>query len=164
MNRAFARLGAILVLLCCAATCSGQETPDEFPAWLEQRVQAALDAARVLENGKGTSRQKETPSGDDRTTSLVDQSSTTDLVSTALQLIPLSNISGLAPSQQPGSAADASRQGSGSGSVTVTGYSILAALSKRSLTDPKFYAAHTDARRLSFTLGTAASDAATDGT
>ncbi len=148
------------VLLFGAGSCAGQS----FNDWLDQRVRAAIDAAKVLENGKGSSRQKETPSGDDRSTSLVDQSSTTDFLSTALQLIPVSNIGGLTSGQQSGSMADASRQGSGSGSVTVTGYSLLAALSKHSLTDPQFYQDHTGARRLSFTVGTAASDAATDGT
>src|SRR5216684_8088294 len=153
-----------VVLLCTAVPCIGQSVPSNFSEWLNQLVQAALDKAKVLENGKGSSRQKETPSGDDRSVSLVDQSSSTDFLSTAVQLVPVSNISGLAAGQQTGSMADASRQGSGSGSVTVTGYSLLAALSKRSLTDPTFYKEHTNARRVSFTLGTAASDVATDGT
>lgn len=153
-----------IVLLFGGASCAGQSVPTDFNAWLNQRVQAALEAAKVLENGKGASRQKDNPSGDDRSTSLVDESSSTDFFSAALQLIPVSNIGGLVASQQSGSMADASKQGSGSGSVTVTGYSLLAAFSKHSLTDPQFYANHTDARRISFTLGTAASDAATDGT
>src|SRR6267378_4692341 len=153
----------IATVFCSVGACFAQ-SPTTFNDWLNQRVQAALDAAKVQENGKGSSRQKETPSTDDRSTSLVDQSSATDFLSTALQLIPVSNINGLAPGQMPGSSADASKQGTGSGSVTATGYSLIAALSKHALTDPQFYKDHTNARRISFTVGTSASDAATDGT
>jgi hypothetical protein len=157
-------LVVLITIFCSAESCLGQSAATSLSDWLNQRVQAALDAAKVHENGKGASRQKETLSTDDRSTSLVDQSSATDFLSTALQLIPLSNINGLAPGQQTGSTADASKQGSGSGSVTATGYSLVAALSRHSLTDPQFYKDHTNARRVSFTVGTAASDPATDGT
>jgi hypothetical protein len=158
-----------LALVVCAAPCVGQDAPKDFNQWLVERATSLLDTAkvqdaRVQENGKGSSRQKETPSGDDRSTSLVDQSSTSDFFSTAIQFIPVSNISGLVPSQQSGSTASSSQQGSGSGSVTVTAYSLLAALSKQKLIDPTFYKLQTNARRISFTLGTTASDAATDGT
>ena len=149
-----------VTFLLSAAPCDAQV----FNVWLNQRMDTLLQKAQVLENGKGSSRQREAPSGDDRSTSLVDQSSATDFISTAIQFIPVSNIRGAVTGQQPGSMADSSQQGSGSASVTVTGYSLLAALNKRSLTDPQFYKEHTNARRFSFTLGTAASDAATDGT
>ncbi len=149
-----------VIFLFGAAPCDAQV----FNVWLNQRIDTLLQKAQVLENGKGGSRQREAPSGDSRSTSLVDQSSATDFLSTAIQFIPVGNIRGVVTGQQPGSMADSSQQGSGSGSVTVTGYSLLAALSKRGLTDPQFYKEHTNARRLSFTLGTAASDAATDGT
>lgn len=162
--KTYVRIIFLLVVVFSSIGPCFAQSPTTFNDWLNQRVQAALDAAKVQENGKGSSRQKETPSTDDRSTSLVDQSSATDFLSTALQLIPVSNINGLAPAQSPGSTADASKQGTGSGSVTATGYSLIAALSKHALTDPQFYKDHTNARRISFTVGTAASDLATDGT
>ena len=159
-------------LLMALAVLVGVESAlaQDFNQWLTERKdglvaarEAALEAAKVHENGKGSSRQKENPSSDDRSTSLVDETSATDFLSVAFQFVPVSNIEGPVPGQAAGSTAEASQQGSGATSVTVTGYSLLA-LSNRSLTDPQFYASHTDARRFSVTLGTAASDPATDGT
>src|SRR5438067_2903120 len=69
-----------------SVTCPNYTTVDEFVLC---RVRAVLDKDEVGKNGKGVDRQKESPSSDSRSTSLVDQSSATDFISVAASLIPV---------------------------------------------------------------------------
>jgi hypothetical protein len=57
-----------------------------------------------------------------------------------------------------------SSNGAGSTTATASLYALLAALNKVGPTDPQFYKEHVFSRRVSFTVGTAASTQATDGT
>src|SRR3990172_291370 len=107
-------------LLMALAVLVGVESAlaQDFNQWLTERKdglvaarEAALEAAKVHENGKGSSRQKENPSSDDRSTSLVDETSATDFLSVAFQFVPVSNIEGPVPGQAAGSTAEASQQG-----------------------------------------------------
>jgi hypothetical protein len=135
-----------------------------FDSWVQDQVSAALDKQHVGQNGKGVDRQKESPSTDPRSTSLVDQSSATDFFSVAMNLIPVTpGISSLLP-VTPSSGSATGTTSAGSGTATATLYAILAGLNKKSPTDPMFYKAHVDARRVSFTLGTAVSKLETDNT
>src|SRR5258708_18190641 len=54
--------------------------------------------------------------------------------------------------------------GTPTGTATTTLYAVLAALLHKSLIDPEFYRDQRYLRRLSFTVGTAASDKVMDGT
>lgn len=118
-----------------------------FDAWFDKKISDTLDAQQVGQNGKGADKQRESPAGDTRSTSLVDQTSSTDFVSAAVNL---------AAAGQSGAA------GSGSQTVTASLYALLAGLNGNAPTDPRFYADHVNARRASFTIGTAASDPKTD--
>lgn len=139
--------------------------PDTFDLWLQGRIDSAVNKARIGINGKSTTRQIQSPSANDRSTSLVDHSSATDFVSTALNLVPVSgaNTSGTSSGAAAGSTGTNSAGAStGSGTVTATLYSLLAGFNHTSLTDPHFYAAHTPSRQVSFTAGTAQSSPTTD--
>jgi hypothetical protein len=138
--------------------CPNFTTIDEFVLC---QAMAVLDKQQVGQNGKGSDRQKDSPSADARSTSLVDQSSATDFISVAASLIPV------APSLStsgPGSTTGSSQTGTGTGTITSSLYALMAALNKTSPTDPAFYKDHVNARRISFTIGTAASTQATDNT
>jgi hypothetical protein len=113
-------------------------------------------------NGKSASKQQSSPSSNDRSTSLVDQSSATDFVSTALNLIPVGTSA--VTQSTTGASTSQSTAGTGSGTVTASLYSLLAALNKKSITDPDFYKEHTAARAVSITVGTTASNKSTDNT
>ena len=147
---------AAAVLIAAARPASAQT----WDAWVEARIDSRLESRIVAENGKGADRQHESPAGD-RSTSLVDQSSATDFVSLAFNLATvaspqLANVARTAgiPISQP----------AGAQTVTASLYALLAGLNGKNPTDPDFYKRHVDARRMSFTIGTAASDAATDNT
>jgi hypothetical protein len=133
-----------------------------FDAWVQSEIDKTLSKQNVGQNGKGVDRQKESPSTDPRSTSLVDQSSATDFFSVAANVIPVTP--GL--SQFVSSTGSTSGNPGTAGSTTATAslYALLAALNKTSPTDPSFYAKHIFSRRISFTLGTAASTQATDNT
>jgi len=138
--------------------CPNFTTIDEFV--LCQAI-AVLDKQQVGQNGKGSDKQKDSPSADSRSTSLVDQSSATDFISVAASLIPV------APSLSnsgAGSTSGSTQSGTGTGTVTSSLYALMAALNKKSPTDPAFYKDHVNTRRISFTIGTAASTQATDNT
>ena len=154
----------------CVVALSGPLRAQTWDEWLTARTPAAVDRAvgrtQMGINGKSGSKQQNSPSSNDRSTSLVDQSSATDFVSTALSLVPLGTSlqpqgSQGSPASPPGSATST---GTGSGTVTASVYSLLAALSKESLTNPDFYAKHTGARNMSITVGTVVSDKPTDNT
>jgi hypothetical protein len=169
------RAFVIMLLLATSATLRAQVTPpattaapssgcpsfttiDEF---VYCKAMAILDKQQVGQNGRGSDRQKESPSTDPRSTSLVDQSSATDFISVAASLIPVS------PSlSQTGSSgtSSSSQTGAGTGAATTSFYALMAAFNKTSPTDPAFYQDHVFSRRLSFTIGTAASTQATDNT
>jgi hypothetical protein len=128
--------------------------------FVEASTEAVLNCRDTVgENGKGLSRERESPSADDRSTSLVDQSSSSEFFSLALNLIPVPVPRGEA--NQPSTSTEGSE---GSAAVTVTAYSILAAANGKGLTDPAFYRERTGARSLSFTLGTTASVMEADNT
>jgi hypothetical protein len=133
-----------------------------FDDWVQSQINSVLDKQNVGQKGKGSDRQKESPSADPRSTSLVDQSSATDFFSLAANLIPV----GPTLTQPPSGTGATSNNSGTTGSTTATAslYSLLAALNKTSPTDPAFYAGHVFSRRLSFTIGTSASDQATDNT
>jgi|GEM_PF-3128391 len=142
-----------------------------FELWVGSRIDAALDRAqnvvasdqiKVERNGKGSDRQKESPSTDSRSTSLVDQSSATDFFSLAANVIPVTP--GL--SQFTSSTGTTMSNSSTTGSTTATAslYALIVAFNKKSPTDPQFYKDHAFSRQLSFTIGTSASDQTKDNT
>ncbi len=98
-----------------------------FDAWFEDRVAVVLEQARIRENAGGFSRQREI--------SLVDQSSASDFLSTAVGVIYYET------------------NPTASGSVSASLYSLMAVARGKALTDPQFYQEQSDARRLSLTLG-----------
>jgi hypothetical protein len=133
-----------------------------FDTWVQKEIQNTLDKQNVGQNGKGADRQKESPSANTRSTSLVDNSSATDFFSVAVNVIPVTP--GL--SQFISGTGSTSSNPSATGSTTATAslYALLAAFNKTSPTDPTFYGQHVFSRRISFTVGTAASQQATDNT
>jgi hypothetical protein len=155
------RLIAILFILWLTPAALRAQT---FDAWVEGRISAVLDkqqaSDQVGQNGKGVDRQRESPSTDPRSTSLVDQSSATDFLSAAMNVVPVTP--GLSQVVSPGNSSDPSS--AGSGTVTSSLYALLAAANKKNPTDPVFYKSHVTARRLSLTVGTAASKKETDNT
>lgn len=130
-----------------------------FDEWFDQLI----EKQRVAKNGQGAERQRESPSADPRSTSLVDQSAATDFISLAANLIPVSPGISRFVSVSP-SAMSRETNASGSGTITATLYALIATLNKVRPTDPEFYKAHVDTRSLSFTIGTAASRMETDNT
>ena len=126
--------------------------PNNYSEWIKGEVGKAIAArALIAENGNGTANQKESPSTDIASTSLVDTSSASDFASLAL------NLTGLRLGDETSKPA--------SGRVTVTLYSLVAAAKGIALTDPAFYREGTRWRRLSLTLGSEESklaDHATD--
>jgi hypothetical protein len=152
--------GLVLVLFVCA-----KSTPvraQAFDQWVDSQVAAVLDSQTVGQNAKGADRQKQSPSADPRSTALVDQSSATDFISVATSLVSVSPVISQ-PNSSTGSA-PASPSAAGSGTVTASLYALLAGLNKQSPTDPVFYKDHVSARRVSLTVGTAASTQAVDNT
>jgi hypothetical protein len=121
-----------------------QKEPDNFSTWMREQLRAAAsDAAgarAIPQNGNGVANQKESPSTDTSSTSLVDTSSATDFASVALNLIGV----------RPPAAGDSNPA---SGSVTASLYSLMAAVNGVALTDPHYYKQGTAWRRISFTLG-----------
>jgi|ERR1035437_5613831 hypothetical protein len=145
-----------------------------FEGWFDKQIadivnkQASQTATQqVGQNGKSSDRQRQSPSADSRSTSLVDQSSATDFVSIAASLLPVpSSVTGAtsAAASAAGTTTGGSSSAAGSGTATTSLYAILAGLNGTSPIDPQFYKNHVDARRISFTAGTAASTVATDNT
>jgi hypothetical protein len=118
------------------------EEPKNYSTWVRQEIAKALAARTadkvIAENGNGVANQKESPSVDTASTSLVDTSSASDFASLAL------NLTGIR---------DEDEDKPVSGSVTATLYSLIAAAKGTALTDPDLYKRGTNWRRLSVTLG-----------
>lgn len=150
-----------VIMLCLPLSAWGQGEPG-VNGWIDKQIDELLDKQIVGQNGQGSDKQRESPSADTRSTSLVDQSSGTDFFSVAANIIPVTP--GL--SQFVSSTGTNGNTGGTAGSTTATAslYALLAGLNKVNPTDPKFYAEHVFPRRFSFTIGTAASTLATDNT
>jgi hypothetical protein len=133
-----------------------------FDTWVQSEIGKTLNKQNVGQNGKGVDRQKESPSTDPRSTSLVDQSSATDFISVAANVIPVTP--GLSQFTSGTGSTSSNPNTTGSTTATASLYALLAALNKTSPTDPSFYAQHIFSRQISFTVGTAASVQATDNT
>ena len=116
-----------------AADCTGTAS---FPEWVDCQIQGVLKA-KV--NQRGNTNQAESPSLSGNATSLVDQSSASDLASAAVNLAGLSSKS--------------SEPRNSSFSVTASAYSLYAAALHHDPLDPAFYLANRDWRRVSITLG-----------
>src|SRR5579883_1728147 len=85
---------ALSFLSAPAVLAQGSAPATTFNAWVNDRIAAAIAKAQVGINGKSTSKQTTSPSATSRSTSLVDQSSATDFVSTALSLVPVNSANG----------------------------------------------------------------------
>jgi hypothetical protein len=159
MNRG--RVLLAVIMLCLPVSAWGQSEPG-VNGWIDTEIEDLLDKQLVGQNGQGSDKQRESPSADSRSTSLVDQSSATDFFSVAANIIPVTP--GL--SQFVSSTGSSGNTSGAAGSTTATAslYALLAGLNKVNPTDPKFYAEHVFSRRFSFTIGTAASTLATDNT
>jgi hypothetical protein len=144
------RILLILLIICfCSATVAvSQElpsvkdepkctTPKDADEWLNCLV-FGVAAARI--NQTGTSKQVETPSIAENTTSLVDQTEAPDLFGLALNLAGL-NKDG---NKDSNSAAP---------SITATAYAIYAGTKHQDPLDPAFYQRYAGLRQLSFTVG-----------
>jgi len=130
--------------------------------WIDRQIDFILDQQNVGKNGQGSDKQRESPSTDPGSTSLVDQSSATDFFSVAANVIPVTP--GLSQFVSTTGSTTTTNGPAGSTTATASLFALLAALNKVSPTDPKFYAEHVSPRRFSFTIGTAASSQATDNT
>ncbi|MGI9069309.1 MAG: hypothetical protein ACR2HX_23275 [Pyrinomonadaceae bacterium] len=130
------RLG--LAPLASTATPQGV---DDFNNWLSNRIDLRIKAnAQAKIDQRSNVNQTEAPAIGDNSTSLVDQSSASDLIGLALNLSGLAN--GNNNSRDKNSAA-----------VTATAYSLYATMNGAEPLDPSFYNRHRNWRRLSFTLG-----------
>ena len=115
---------------------------NDFNNWLNNRIEERIKAvtqARIDQNSNVN--QTEAPSISDNSTSLVDQSSSSDLIGVAL------NLAGL------GGGTNNSNADKNSAAVTATAYSLYSAFRGEQPLDPSFYNRHRNWRRLSFTLG-----------
>jgi len=154
-------IAVLILIVVLSLTAFGQSQPG-VSGWIDTQIDATLQKQQVGQNGQGSDRQKDSPSADARSASLVDQSSATDFFSVAASVLPVTP--GL--SQFISNTGSTTSDSSAAGSTTATAslYALLAGLNKTSPTDPTFYAQHVFARRFSFTVGTAASKLATDNT
>jgi hypothetical protein len=107
--------------------------------WLES-------VSKATDGSKSVQKQTQSISIDHGSTSLIDESSGSDLVSTALSLTPVS--SGTA-----GGGAGGTSGTQGSGTVTASLYSVYALASKQDPLKPSVYNRHPGVRRVFFTLG-----------
>ncbi len=104
--------------------------------------------AAAVEAGSSKSRAT-TPSIDPNSPAIVDRSDPTEFFDVALAL---ASNRGVADSSTP------------TGTVTTTLYALIAGLQRKSLIDPDYYRQQHYLRRVSLTVGTAASDLTKDGT
>lgn len=142
------RCGLSLLLLLAVARVAPAQG---FDAWFDARIEALIDEAAVAANGTTADRQRDAPAGD-RSASLVDQSSATDFVSAAINLAAVLNPKAADGTSPPGG------ENTGAQSITTSLYALVAGFNGTSPTDPEFYKRHVNARRFSFTIGTAESD------
>ncbi|HEV2992090.1 MAG TPA: hypothetical protein VG759_26880 [Candidatus Angelobacter sp.] len=113
-------------LLCSSAQAQG------IGDWLDKRVEMQATATA----GKKKPAQTESIAIDRGSTTFVDQTSAADVISSALNLVPLG-----------GSSAD------GSGTVNISAYAIYTLVSRQDPLLPDVYNGHQDLRRFSFVIG-----------
>ncbi len=143
------------------AACPPVLDAESIQNWVNARIAkvrarnliAVDDSLLIAANDSSLTRQEDSASAVDRSTSLVDQSSATQFFSVATSLVPVGTFS-----------SGSKDTAAGAGTVTVTAYSLFAALARKNLYDPQFYKAHIGARRFSITAGTSASDIDKDNT
>src|SRR5690348_5217631 len=128
-------LGLTVMLMWSFAPLHAQS----FDEWFESRIKADI----VGRNGNGPEKQRESPSTDTRSTSLVDRTSASDFLSVAANVIPVTPGLSQFTSGTGGNGAGAGA--AGSTTATATLYALLAAFNRKSPTDPQFYKDHTDA-------------------
>ena len=148
-------LRAVAALLLLCAIGHGQTPPDDGGGgkvlWLKEQLAAmpALNRTAAATEAGDSKSHASTPSIDSSSPSLVDRSNPTEFFNVALALANNRGTGG---------------NGAPTGSVTTTLYALFAGVQKKSLIDPEFYREQRYLRRLSFTIGTAASDPVKDGT
>jgi len=111
--------------------------PEPFTLWLNERIEEKTVA---LINQGSNANQTESPAASESSTSLVDQSSASDLVGVALNLAGLS-----------GGTDD--KKDANTATVTVSAYSLYSAFKGADPLDPAFYNRNKNWRKLSLTLG-----------
>jgi len=116
------------------------QNPPQTSTSLNATLNARLRAKTRVEQTDNT-KQTETPSMSASSTSLVDQSSASDLIGVATNLAGLSATS------------NSNQQSANSVSVTASAYSLLAALNRVDPLNPVFYDEHRAWRNFSITLG-----------
>jgi hypothetical protein len=127
------------VVIVCLLTPNGllaqnQTLNDWLSATIHAKVRARIDQ-------RSNTKQTESPSQSTNSTSLVDQSSASDLLSTAINLVGLSNNS-TGDTSSPKSV-----------SVTASAYSVYALAKQQDPLDAEFYNKNAAWRRVSLTLG-----------
>jgi len=132
----FCRVGAVSQELPSVKNEPKCTAPQDGVQWMNCLVYGVA-AARI--NQTGTSKQVETPSIAENTTSLVDQTEAPDLFGFAL------NFAGLKK--------DRDDDDSTAPSLTTTAYALYAGTKGHDPLDPAFYQRHAGLRRLSFTIG-----------
>jgi hypothetical protein len=125
----------------------------DFDTWLNSRVDERVKSftqARI--DLRSNVNQSESPSLGDSSTSLVDQSSASDLIGAAMNLAGLGQNGG-----------NGGKEGDTSASVSATAYSLYSTLRGADPLDPAFYNAHRGWRQVSITLGFEKGQKNTDG-
>jgi hypothetical protein len=117
-----ARHLASLAMAASLTTCPSIAAAQTFDQWFDTRVDHAVSVATVAENSTGAERQREAPS-DPRSTSLVDQTSSTDFVAAAVNLATV-----IDPRVAALTGSSATGAGTGSQVVTTSVYALLAGL------------------------------------
>jgi hypothetical protein len=116
--------------------------------WMNKKIQEIASKVPAADAGDSKSHAA-SPSVDSNGTSIVDRSNPGEFFNLAMALASNGGVGG---------------NGIPTGTLTTTLYAVLAALERKSLIDPVFYKDQRYLRRLSFTMGTSASDKAKDGT
>ena len=145
----FPRWILILTPLVLTAALSNAQPGGARVQWLNKKLkEMAAKSAPAAEAGSPKT-QAESPSIDPGSPSIIDRSKPTEFFDLAMSLGRNNGTGG---------------NGIATGTATATLYSVFAAMQKKSLVDPDFYEQQRHLRRVSFTLGTAASDKDKDGT
>lgn len=139
MTKAWCRgtWSSICFLLLFSVSTWAQSGQEDLTEWLNRKIKE-ISSARI--NQRSNTNQTESPAMSSNSTSLVDQSSVSDLVGVALNLAELSGVS-------------VTDQKATSASVTVTAYSVYAGFKGIDPLDPAVYSQHKNWRRVSLTLG-----------
>ncbi|MDQ1591676.1 MAG: hypothetical protein QOG71_2303 [Pyrinomonadaceae bacterium] len=117
---------------------AAESQPQNYVEWINRQIDNKVSA---LINQGSHANQTETPSESSNSTSLVDQSSSSDLIGVGLNLAGLS------------SGATNDNKDATSVSVTTSAYALYAAIKGADPLDPVFYNKNNKWRRLSFILG-----------